>query len=406
MMPSAFLVWGAALVSAGFSSKTTTLAFVQNHPNCRQSDRTAVKRRSKGFERPAVTPSSTSTLLSANTDQAEDPDSDLFDYFDPLLSPHAYPSGISPEKKSQYQNNDEVQEERQRSPQQNKDTGSKGQFGFRLRNKEQEDDQTEDSESIGQFGFQLPTDEENNEENTTSLSSTKREVGFKVRPNPPTNSPGMEEESGTNDEDLFDYFDPLRSPHEYPDGIKSNKELESSVVTPTALEVVDNSIGSNATDSKSNGKKKKVGVLLMDHGSKKEKSNARLQRMAELYQLTLGTDEDEDDDNTPTMIVRAAHMEIAKPSIPDQLKDLRDQGVDEIICHPFFLSADGRHVKEDIPEIIGNAIDDLWGETTSARPIPVVTTAPVGSNTQLMLGAIHSLVRENSQYLKTTLQNQ
>ena len=144
----------------------------------------------------------------------------------------------------------------------------------------------------------------------------------------------------------------------------------------------------------------------MDHGSRKEKSNARLQAMAELYQLTLGTDEDDEVENTPTIMVRAAHMEIATPSIPDGLKDLKDQGVDEIICHPFFLSANGRHVKEDIPEIIGNAIEDLWGESSGATPIPIVTTAPVGSNTQLMLGAIHSLVRENSQYLKTSLQNE
>ncbi|MGK3755908.1 MAG: hypothetical protein ACI8RD_008218, partial [Bacillariaceae sp.] len=46
--------------------------------------------------------------------------------------------------------------------------------------------------------------------------------------------------------------------------------------------------------------------------------------------------------------------------------------------------------------------EDLWGENSGATPIPIVTTAPVGSNTQLMLGAIHSLVRENSRYLKTT----
>ncbi|OEU14039.1 hypothetical protein FRACYDRAFT_164171, partial [Fragilariopsis cylindrus CCMP1102] len=86
------------------------------------------------------------------------------------------------------------------------------------------------------------------------------------------------------------------------------------------------------------------GVLLMDHGSKKEKSNARLQAMANLYQLT-----------KPTIIVLAAHMEIGTPSIHDGLTALKYMGVDEIICHPFFLSADGRHVKEDIPRIIGEA---------------------------------------------------
>jgi sirohydrochlorin ferrochelatase len=66
---------------------------------------------------------------------------------------------------------------------------------------------------------------------------------------------------------------------------------------------------------------------------------------------------------------------------------------DEIICHPYFLSP-GRHVREDIPQIIEEAIASLQIE------IPVITTDPLGSNTQLMLGAIHSLVRENSQLLK------
>jgi sirohydrochlorin ferrochelatase len=66
---------------------------------------------------------------------------------------------------------------------------------------------------------------------------------------------------------------------------------------------------------------------------------------------------------------------------------------DEIICHPYFLSP-GRHVREDIPQIIGDAIASLKIE------IPVITTEPLGSNTQLMLGAIHSLVRVNSQLLK------
>ncbi len=365
MMLKVNLAWGVATVSAAFSS-TSTLALVQYRCIFHQSNGGAAC--IQNSQRPnRFTPFVSTPLHSANTNQAEDADPDLFDYFDPLLSPHAYPSGISPEKKSQYQSNDEIQEERQRSPQISGNSASKGQFGFRLSNDEQTD-----------------------EANQAPISSTKGDFGFKIYDNEPEESPVAETENDKNDEDLFDYFDPLRSPHEYPDGIKSNKELEASVPTPSALEVV-------------GGKKKKVGVLLMDHGSRKEKSNARLQKMAELYQMTLGTDEDEEDSDGPTIIVRAAHMEIATPSIPDGLKDLKDQGVDEIICHPFFLSADGRHVKEDIPEIIGKAIEDLWGEASGATPIPVVTTAPVGSNTQLMLGAIHSLVRENSQYMKTTL---
>ena len=381
---------GIFVLSAGFFSKTTTLALVQDSSKYRSYAQIAVEndktRREKNYGRSMFSsPSSRASMLLANTNQAEEADPDLFDYFDPLLSPHAYPSGISPERKSVYKNNDEIQQQRRNSSQQNENSGSKGAFGFRLSNTEQIEE-----------GKTPP--------------STKGELGFKVRMEPTNDIPKVEEKEEKSEGDLFDYFDPLRSPHEYPDGIKSNKESISSVTAPPALEIVEenkaSSPNNDATNLLSKGKKKKVGVLLMDHGSKKEKSNARLQTMAKLYQMTLGTDEDDDDDATATIIVRAAHMEIATPSIPDGLKELKDLGVDEIICHPFFLSADGRHVKEDIPEIIGNAIEDLWGQNSGSTPIPVVTTAPVGSNTQLMLGAIHSLVRENSRFLKTTLQNE
>lgn len=288
--------------------------------------------------------------------EGENVDPDLFEYFDPLLSPHAYPSGISPENKPAV-NNDKVQEERKREPA----PSYKGKS----------------------FGFNLPVNDVN-------------------QPNESGSTPKARNEEKSED-DLFDYFDPLRSPHSYPDGIKSKQESMASMkAPPAALDIVEDPVSIGAASSSNDGKKKKVGVLLMDHGSRKEKSNARLQEMARLYQLTLEHNEDEDDENTTTeIIVRAAHMEIALPSIPDGLKELKDLGVDEIVCHPFFLSADGRHVKEDIPQIIGDAIEDIWGESTGAKKIPITTTAPVGSNTQLMLGAIHSLVRENSQILNT-----
>ena len=63
------------------------------------------------------------------------------------------------------------------------------------------------------------------------------------------------------------------------------------------------------------------------------------------------------------------------------------------MCHPYFLSP-GRHVSEDIPQIIEGAIASLNIQ------IPLTVTDPVGTNTQLMLGAIHSLVRENSKLMR------
>eukprot|EP00535_Pseudo-nitzschia_heimii_P011943 CAMPEP_0197195044 /NCGR_PEP_ID=MMETSP1423-20130617/30346_1 /TAXON_ID=476441 /ORGANISM="Pseudo-nitzschia heimii, Strain UNC1101" /LENGTH=389 /DNA_ID=CAMNT_0042648581 /DNA_START=46 /DNA_END=1212 /DNA_ORIENTATION=+ len=371
------IAMGVIIISAGLSSKSTTLALVQDSGTNRQRAQTVVEydreRRIRIFGKSIFSsPYCRASMLLANTNQAEESDPDLFDYFDPLLSPHAYPSGISPERKSVFKNIDEIQQQRRNDSPQYENNESKGEFGFRLSNTEQSEEQKRQP-------------------------STKGELGFKVRMEPMDDSPKLEEKEEKVEEDLFDYFDPLRSPHEYPDGIKSNKESISSATAPPALEVVEDKKSSSAINdakhSKSDGKKKKVGVLLMDHGSKKEKSNARLQAMAKLYEMTLTTDDDEDEhsDATATVIVRAAHMEIATPSIPDGLKELKDLGVDEIICHPYFLNAYGRHMKEDIPGIIGNAVEDLWGENSGATSIPVVTTAPVGSNTQLMLGAIHSL---------------
>lgn len=63
---------------------------------------------------------------------------------------------------------------------------------------------------------------------------------------------------------------------------------------------------------------------------------------------------------------------------------------DEIICHPFFLSAAGRHVSEDIPAILEEAISTMNIE------IPVTTTDPVGSQTDVMIRAIHTLVQEKA----------
>jgi sirohydrochlorin ferrochelatase len=106
--------------------------------------------------------------------------------------------------------------------------------------------------------------------------------------------------------------------------------------------------------------------------------------MARLYQNTLG--------DPQRVIVKAAHMEIASPTIPDVLNEFAELGVDEIVCHPYFLSP-GRHVKEDIPRIVEDAIENL------GLDIPVITTSPVGSHTELMINAIHSLVEESSAIL-------
>ena len=58
----------------------------------------------------------------------------------------------------------------------------------------------------------------------------------------------------------------------------------------------------------------------MDHGSRNEASNSRLKHLADLYG-TMMRDEN--------IVVVAAHMELASPSIPEGLEMLFGQGVGE-----------------------------------------------------------------------------
>lgn len=262
-------------------------------------------------------------------------EADLFDYFDPLLSPHAYPDGISPDNRPQPQD----------AVSQTKTVPS--------------------TSPPKKMGFDLPIKASPNVENSS----------FPV--------PTREKPSSSEENDLFAYFDPLLSPHAYPQGISPEKKAVGEKQNIASV------IGSRT---------KRVGILLMDHGSKKPASNARLQALANFYQASMdekyenGTDSEKQ--GQTQVIVRAAHMEIAAPSIPDGLKFLLEAGAEEIICHPFFLSPDGRHVSEDIPEIIDGAIQSMGIQ------IPVKTTAPTGSNIPLMLNAVHTLVVESSEILK------
>ena len=226
----------------------------------------------------------------AATEDHSDKEPDLFDYFDPLLSPHAYPNGISPDQKPV-----DTTPSTSRSP----PTSSEPDDPLRLKFLQ---------------GRPLPVVEQS--------------------------SPAL--------------FDPTLSPHAYANG------------TPDAV------IGD-----------KTVGVLLMDHGSRNPASNQRLQDLAQLYRRA---------SSTVVVVVEAAHMEIASPSIPEGLQKLIDAGVDEIVCHPYFLSP-GKHVTEDIPQIVEEAIRELDIQ------IPVITTEALGSRTDIMLQAIDSLVKSSSSLL-------
>jgi len=147
--------------------------------------------------------------------------------------------------------------------------------------------------------------------------------------------------------------------------------------------------GIPSTSSKANGVAEakeqvveKIGVLLIDHGSKKTESNASLQILAEKYQ--------ESSMCPPHVIVGAAHMEIAPPSIEEGMRSLIDNGATRIICLPYFLSP-GRHAIEDVPNLIEEAKLNL---KTVENDIPVVSTDYLGSNMDGMIGLIGNTINK------------
>ena len=171
----------------------------------------------------------------------------------------------------------------------------------------------------------------------------------------------------TSDDD----FDPTLSPHYYPDGVDAGVVIEE--------------------DSSGDRKQEKLGILLIDHGSKREASNEHLHNLAKIYQYNYS--ESKKKQNT---VVRGAHMEIADPSILTSLRNLItvDQ-VTRIVCVPYFLSP-GRHATTDVPNLLAEAKTVLNEEGALSLDgndsIEIIMSDALGTHTESMLGAVDKLV--------------
>jgi len=189
---------------------------------------------------------------------------------------------------------------------------------------------------------------------------------------------GKEEAAAQNEEgetDLFDFFDPRVSPHMYPDGIPDAppQELSEPAISADIMDIPKINAAASTTR-----KVERVGILIIDHGSRREASNEHLEKLAVAYQ--------ESNRCPPHFLVGAAHMEIARPSIEDGLNDLIAKGASRIVCHPYFLSP-GKHATEDVPALIAEATLRI------ARPdVTIITTNSIGSNVDIMVNAIGNVV--------------
>lgn len=87
----------------------------------------------------------------------------------------------------------------------------------------------------------------------------------------------------------------------------------------------------------------KTALILIDHGSVRAAANEMLERVADRVRARGEYD-----------IVRAAHMELADPTLEETFAACVAEGAGRVVVHPYFLSP-GRHSQSDIPRMTREA---------------------------------------------------
>ncbi len=88
---------------------------------------------------------------------------------------------------------------------------------------------------------------------------------------------------------------------------------------------------------------KKVGLLLVDHGSRFQEANDMLAEVAGVVKRLGRLD-----------CVHYCHMELAEPTIAQGFAACVREGATAVVVHPYFLSP-GRHSTTDIPRMVAEA---------------------------------------------------
>jgi len=93
------------------------------------------------------------------------------------------------------------------------------------------------------------------------------------------------------------------------------------------------------------GTPKRNGIIIVDHGSRRDESNAMLEEVARLFGERFAQRYE---------IVEPAHMELAEPSIATAYAACVKRGATRVVVCPFFLGP-GKHWTGDIPRITADA---------------------------------------------------
>ncbi len=110
-----------------------------------------------------------------------------------------------------------------------------------------------------------------------------------------------------------------------------------------------------------------MGIIIVDHGSRRGESNDLLVAVAEAYR-----------EHSGWRIVEPAHMELAEPSIATAFGRCVEQGAVLVVVFPYFLGP-GRHWSGDIPRLAAEAASPY-----AARGVRHLVTAPLGLHPLLL----------------------
>ncbi|MCW9024595.1 MAG: CbiX/SirB N-terminal domain-containing protein [Gammaproteobacteria bacterium] len=86
-------------------------------------------------------------------------------------------------------------------------------------------------------------------------------------------------------------------------------------------------------------------LLLIAHGSRRQKSNDEVRALANRLKTH---------SSVQYPIIHAGFLELADPLIPAGIQQCIQDGATSITVLPYFLNS-GRHVVEDIPDIVSNS---------------------------------------------------
>jgi sirohydrochlorin ferrochelatase len=95
----------------------------------------------------------------------------------------------------------------------------------------------------------------------------------------------------------------------------------------------------------------KTGIIIVDHGSRRDESNRLLERVAEAFARRFASQYD---------IVEPAHMELAEPSIASAYARCVARGAARVVVCPYFLGP-GKHWTGDIPALTAAAAANFPG---------------------------------------------